>query len=175
MAITHHFKGSKDSYGYGYFGYIVDGKLVLGESWPREGGEVFRGTYQDARATRYFAELEQKAPQLYNSIVKYYATHKDEQSYSEVKQPASDEEFKKQVGFDPETITVLYRVKLHMDNHKTHIVLVRGRSESSVVAKLTPKIPEVIMMQTESANVFAVHSQKISAIEFLDNPPEVKH
>ena len=62
MAITHHFKGSQDSYGYGYFGYIEDGQLVLGEDWPREGGIVFRGTYRDACATKYFTKLEHEAP-----------------------------------------------------------------------------------------------------------------
>lgn len=71
MAITRHFKGSTDSYGYGYFGYIEDGQLVLGENWPREGGVTYRGPYE--HAGRALEELMTKAPKLYNSITKYYA------------------------------------------------------------------------------------------------------
>ena len=70
MARTHTFKGSLDSYGYGYFGYIEEGQLVLGENWPREGGITYRGPY--ATAGHELAELKQKAPRLYNSITKYY-------------------------------------------------------------------------------------------------------
>ena len=48
MAISRHFKASTDSYGFGYFGYIEDGQLVLGENWPREGGVTYRGPYATA-------------------------------------------------------------------------------------------------------------------------------
>ena len=71
MARTHTFKGSFDRYGYGYYGFIEDGELVLGENWPREGGDTYRGSF--ANATRILKNLEKDAPKLYNSIIKYYA------------------------------------------------------------------------------------------------------
>lgn len=39
--ISHNFGNSNDMYGYGYFAYIEDGQLVIGESWPREGGITY--------------------------------------------------------------------------------------------------------------------------------------
>ena len=65
MKIKHTFKGSCGSNNYGYYAYI-DGKtneLVIGEDWPHEGGNIFRGTYaQLSRAT--LEELRNKAPKL---------------------------------------------------------------------------------------------------------------
>jgi hypothetical protein len=73
MARTHTFKSNLDSYGYGYYGFIEDGALVLYESWPREGGETYRGSF--ANATRALRDLKEEAPRLYNSIMKYYTEH----------------------------------------------------------------------------------------------------
>ena len=71
MARTHTFKSSRDGgSGFGYFGFIEDGELVLVENWPREGGETYRGSF--ANATRALRNLEKEAPRLYNSIMKYY-------------------------------------------------------------------------------------------------------
>lgn len=70
MAITHTFKGYK---GYGYYGYIENNQLVLGESWPHEGGEFYRGTYEGA--VKHLEWLKTKAPRLYNSIEKYFTLH----------------------------------------------------------------------------------------------------
>lgn len=86
MAITRHFKGSTDSYGYGYFGYIEDGQLVIGENWPREGSVTYRGPY--ATAGHELAELMTKAPKLYSSITKYYA----EEAKKEAKKEAAAKE-----------------------------------------------------------------------------------
>lgn len=73
MKIKHTFKGSCGS-NYGYYAYI-DGEtneLVIGENWPHEGGDTFRGTYaQLSRAT--LEELRNEAPKLYISITKYYS------------------------------------------------------------------------------------------------------
>jgi hypothetical protein len=78
MKIKHTFKGSCGS-NYGYYAYI-DGdtnELVIGENWPHEGGETFRGTYaQLSRAT--LEELRNKAPKLYISITKYYSENADQ-------------------------------------------------------------------------------------------------
>lgn len=76
MKIKHTFKGSKGANGYGHFAFI-DGEtneLVIGESWPHEGGEIFRGTYEVA-AQRTLKTLAKEAPTLANSIVAYYAEH----------------------------------------------------------------------------------------------------
>lgn len=70
MAITHMFKGSKGFDSYGYYGYIENGQLVLGESWPREGGETYRGSFEGVPES-YVRELEQKAPTLIAHIRKY--------------------------------------------------------------------------------------------------------
>ena len=74
MAITHMFKGSKGFDSYGYYGYIENGQLVLGESWPREGGETYRGSF-DGVPESYIKELEQKAPTLIAHIRKYLEEH----------------------------------------------------------------------------------------------------
>lgn len=42
MARTHTFKGSTDAYG--YYAFIENGELVIGENWPREGGDTYRGS-----------------------------------------------------------------------------------------------------------------------------------
>ena len=70
MARTHTFKGSASA-GYGYFAYIEDGQLVIGEDWGREGGILYRGPYEHAQA--FMAMLHIKAPKLANSIDAYYS------------------------------------------------------------------------------------------------------
>lgn len=69
MAITHTFKGS---YKHGYYAYIEDNKLVIGEDHGREGGETYRGTFADMPVS-YKNELSENAPSLFNSILRYYA------------------------------------------------------------------------------------------------------
>jgi len=70
MAITHTFAGSRAGRNYGYYAFIENGELVIGEDWPHEGGEVYRGTFFNAgRALR---TLEKENVRLYNSICKYY-------------------------------------------------------------------------------------------------------
>jgi hypothetical protein len=70
MAITHTFKGSKGGERYGYYAYIEDGLLVVGEDWPHEGGTIYKGSY--VNAFDILALLKKKAPKLYNSINAYY-------------------------------------------------------------------------------------------------------
>lgn len=149
MAITRHFKGNTDHYGYGYFGFIEEGQLVIGENWPREGGIIYRGAYRDAE--RVLEELMNKAPRLYNSITKYY---------EELEQKRA-----KEIASNPSGI--LWKVKLHMNNGEKHDCLVRGLCESSIVNKLMPEKSEVVLIQTIKADVFAVRSDRIDAIEFI--------
>lgn len=68
MAITHTFKGSAGRYG--YYAYIEDGLLVVGEDWPREGGTIYKGSYENAFDVLNI--LRQKDTKLYNSIHAYY-------------------------------------------------------------------------------------------------------
>lgn len=149
MSITRHFKGSTDSYGYGYFGYIEDGQLVLGENWPREGGITYRGTYKDAEHD--LMKLKERAPRLYNSIKSYYA-HLEKQRAEELKNNPSG---------------ILWKIKLYMTNGDTHNVMVRGLSESSVLMKLQPEKPELLIVQSFDGRVCAVATDKISFVEFF--------
>ena len=73
MTITYTFTGSKDSNGYGYFAFIKDGQLVIGESWPHEGGIIYTGDYLGAAG--YLATLKQKDPKLYEDIEKCFSKH----------------------------------------------------------------------------------------------------
>ena len=158
----------KDSYGYGYFAYIEDGELVVGENWPHEGGVHFRGPVSDAsRALTYLMNEQKHRPsydinRLNNEVFDYYK-----------KSLASEEEqqqLKKKYSFDEETKTILFKVKLHMDDgHTIHSVLVRGRFQADVIKKLFPVNAEVLTLQTYNGDVFAVRSNRISAAEFVED------
>jgi hypothetical protein len=68
MAITHRFNGRAGRYG--YYAYIEDGLLVVGEDWPREGGTIYKGSYANAFDVLNTLRLEE--PKLYDNIVEYY-------------------------------------------------------------------------------------------------------
>ena len=72
MARTHTFKGSASA-GYGYFAYIEDGQLVIGEDWGREGGILYKGPFNCRDADKHLAMLSRNSPKLYESILRYYA------------------------------------------------------------------------------------------------------
>lgn len=156
----HQFKDNRDIYGYGYFGYIENGQLVLCNEQPREGGVYFRGSYSEAVAKGHMASLKIEDKTLYNDIEKYFIKHRVNNQ---------EEQLKKKYDFDEETKTVLFKVQLFMDNRQVHNALVRGRSQAGVVEKLMPKIPEVLMLQTWDAMEFAVRSEKISAVVFVED------
>ena len=160
VGITHIFKDSCDSRGNGYSGCIKDGQLVLEYDDPRGGGCYFRGSYEEAVAKGHIAELKDNDLVLYCDIEKYF---------SQKRAKAELEKFKKNCGWDEETRTILFKVKLFMDNHEVHNVMVRGRFQADVIKKLRPQIPEVLTLQTYSGDVFAVRSAKISAIEFVED------
>ena len=82
MARTHTFKGSASA-GYGYFAYIEDGQLVIGEDWGREGGILYKGPYQHAQII--MSRLRANAPKLANSIDKYY--FEEAQKVAAMKEP----------------------------------------------------------------------------------------
>lgn len=68
MVISYTFAGSTNRYG--YYAYIADGLLLVGEDWPHEGGTLYHGSYENA--FDILALLKKKAPKLYNSINAYY-------------------------------------------------------------------------------------------------------
>lgn len=149
MARTHTFKGSAEP-GCGYAAFIEEGKLLITEDWGNWGGILYHGDY--SHAANFLIRLKKEAPKLYNSIVEYYKN-----------------EMLKAHGFDEETKTILFKVKLHMDNGNVHNVLVRGRSQAGVIQKLFPAVSEVLTIQTYDANVFAVRSENITAAEFVED------
>lgn len=68
MAVTHRFTGR--THRYGYYAYIEDGLLVVGEDWPREGGTIYKGSYSNAFDVLNTLRLEE--PKLYENITEYY-------------------------------------------------------------------------------------------------------
>ncbi|MBQ9700360.1 MAG: hypothetical protein IJV71_07035 [Lachnospiraceae bacterium] len=154
--ITHQFKDSRDCYGYGYHAFIENGQLVICHEAPREGGVLFRGTYFEA--TKILRQLQKEDKVLYEDIDKYFTKH----------DPDTLEDLAKKYDFDDKTKTVLFKVKLHKKNRVVHKVLVRGRFQADVIKKLMPSIPEVLTLQTPTGDVFAIRSDEISAVEFVD-------
>lgn len=150
MARTHTFVGSAEP-GCGYAAFIEEGKLLITEDWGNWGGILYHGDY--SHAANFLIRLKKEAPTLYNSIVEYYKN-----------------EMLKAHGFDEETKTILFKVKLHMDDgHTIHSVLVRGRFQADVIKKLFPVNAEVLTLQTYNGDVFAVRSNRISAAEFVED------
>lgn len=150
------FKDSRDFHGNGWYGYIENGQLVIGHEAPREGGILFRGTYEEAAERGWLAALLREDQRLYHDIDKYFIKHG-----AEPKVP-----IKEKTG---SPAGVLWKVKLYMANTEAPIiyVLVRGLNEACVINKLFTKVPEVLTLQTHDARVIAVRSDKISAAEFM--------
>ena len=159
-SFPHTFKDSRDLHGNGWYGYIEEGKLVIGHEAPREGGILFRGTYEEAAERGWIATLLREDQRLHEDIEKHF---------SQKRAKANLEKMKRDCGFDEETKTILFKVKLFMDNREVHNVLVRGRFQADVIKKLMPQIPEVLTLQTWDAREFAVRSNKIDAVEFVEN------
>lgn len=149
MARTHTFAGSAEP-GCGYAAFIEEGKLLITEDWGSWGGILYHGDY--SHATNFLIRLKKEAPALYNSIVEYYKN-----------------EMLKAHGFDEETKTILFKVKIYNKNGAVHNCLVRGRFQADVIKKLMPQIPEVLTIQTVNADVFAIRSSEISAVEFVED------
>jgi hypothetical protein len=154
--ITYQFKDSRDHFGYGYYAFIEKGQLVICHEAPREGGVLFRGTYEEAAARGWLATLLREDEKLYHDIDLYFIKHGTEPMVP-IKEKTSS------------PAGVLWKVKLYMANTEAPIVyvLVRGLNEACVINKLFPKVPEVLTLQTHDARVIAVRSDKISAAEFM--------
>ena len=66
------FKGSWSGiYGYGYYAYIKDGLLTIGEERGREGGNLYTGEY-NGEDTPYLKDIKKENIELYNSITEYF-------------------------------------------------------------------------------------------------------
>lgn len=157
--ITKQFKDSRDCYGYGYYGFIENGQLVICHEAPREGGILFRGTYEEAAERGWIATLLREDQRLHDDIERYF---------SQKRAKADLEKAKKEYGFDMATTTILFKVKLYSKSGMVHNCLVRGRFQADVINKLMPPTPEVLTIQTANADVFAIRSNEISAVEFVE-------
>ena len=186
--VRYRFKDSRDRYGNGYSGYInIDGLLIIEQDDPRGGGVRFEGKYEEMPPVlaKLLVELRTWDPVLYDDIEKYFTKHgvSDESdkradgSYcdsnknkkTESSQATDMDMLKNKYNFDEASKTILFKVKLFMDNGVVHKVLVRGRFQADVIKKLMPQIPEVLTLQTWDAREFAVRSNKIDAVEFMED------
>ena len=60
---------------WGYFSYVENGNLVIGASYPHEGGELYRGKYM-GDDTPHILALKKDDIKQYNKIVKYCSNAK---------------------------------------------------------------------------------------------------
>lgn len=65
---------------WGWYAYADHNILVIGESFPHEGGDLYCGTYKGAE-TPYLMELKKDCPKIYNKIVKYFEGDRDDIEY----------------------------------------------------------------------------------------------
>ena len=168
--ITKLFKDSRDAnQGCGYFGYIENGLLVLGLETPSGCEIYFRGPYAVALSSYKLGDLRSRDKVLYEDILKYFNNGLNAAELKALGIKTPNEKTKEDYGWDEETKTILFKVKLFMDNREVHNVLVRGRFQADVIKKLMPQIPGVLTLQTWDAREFAVRSNKINAIEFVED------
>lgn len=152
--ITHQFKDSRDFYGYGYYGYIENGQLVLGNEQPREGGVYFRGSYSEAVDKGHMVSLKTEDNVLYKDIEKYFIKH-----------GVSDESDRKDLGGGK---TRTYTVKLIMNNGKELDAVISGTSETDVIRKIMLPVPDTVIMYDLEGRTMAVRSDKIYTVAILD-------
>ena len=151
MARTHTFKGST---AIGYAAFIEDGKLLITEDWGNWGGILYRGDYN--QATNILSRLKREAPVLYDDIEKYFIKH-----------GVSDESDRKDLGGD-EAKTITYRVRLIMNNGKEIVAIISGTSETEVIRKIMPPVPDTVLLHDLEGRTMAVRSDKIYTVAILD-------
>lgn len=156
MSITHTFKGSKDSYGHGYYAHIEDGQLVIGYNGPREGGELYRGDYKGA--SKSLKILQREAPKLHHAIDNYYFLT---ELILDTREP-------------PKGPDKTFKIKLYTRNNCIYNCLVKGPDEEAVIKKLCPSDTEPLVVQTYEAKTFVIYSDMIAAFEF-DNTSGYDH
>ncbi len=81
MARTHTFKGS--NFDFGYYAFIENDKLVIGEERGREGGILFSGTYEEAKKQGWINRLWRECSKLSYAIDEYYSKEVQKQEAEE--------------------------------------------------------------------------------------------
>lgn len=76
----------------GWYAYAENDVLVIGESFPHEGGDLYRGDYK-GKDTPYLLRIKEDCPRIYKDIVKYF--EKDINSTSSIKYLSNMERLKK--------------------------------------------------------------------------------
>lgn len=155
--IRYRFKDSRDRYGNGYSGYVnTDGLLIIEHDDPRGGGVRFEGKYEEASPvlSKLLLELRAHDTVLYDDIEKYFTKH-----------GVSDESDRKDLGGSK---TRTYTVKLMMNNGKELDAVISGDSETEVIRKILPPVPDTVMMYDLEGRVMAVRSDKIYTVAILD-------
>ena len=152
--ITHQFEDSRDCYGYGYFGFIENGELVICHEAPREGGVLYRGTYEGA--TKSMLEIKRCDQRLYNSITKYFANNPEPSTGIKT-------------GFINTNQTDLIKVRIKTTDGCAYDCMVKGTTEIDVTDLFTPKNNKhFIIVRTCTNQRVAININEVTAIEFLE-------
>lgn len=56
---------------YGWYAYAEDDIFILGDSYPHEGGELYRGEFKEDKIP-YLNEFKKDCPEAYDNAVKYF-------------------------------------------------------------------------------------------------------
>ena len=60
-----------DVHEYGWYAYAEDDVFVLGDHYPHEGGELYRGEFKEDKIP-YINEFKRDCPEAYHNVVKYF-------------------------------------------------------------------------------------------------------
>lgn len=77
---------------WGWYAYAENDVLVIGESFPHEGGDLYCGDYKGEN-TPYLMEIKKDCPRIYNKIIKYFEV--DIKDSEEIKYLSDMERLKK--------------------------------------------------------------------------------
>jgi hypothetical protein len=56
---------------YGWYAYAEDDIFILGDDYPHEGGELYRGEFKEDKIP-YFEKFKRDCPESYNNAVEYF-------------------------------------------------------------------------------------------------------
>ena len=60
-----------DVHEYGWYAYAEDDIFILGDDYPHEGGELYRGEFKEDKIP-YLNEFKRDCPRAYNEAVEYF-------------------------------------------------------------------------------------------------------
>lgn len=60
-----------DVHEYGWYAYAEDDIFILGDDYPHEGGELYRGEFKEDKIP-YLNEFKMDCPEAYDNAVKYF-------------------------------------------------------------------------------------------------------